>query len=450
MSGPLWSVGPLRARVLPSGRFGGSALRLVAATVASLVPLTGWTAVAPGAPSAPHADRVIGAVAVHRVDVAVVASGSAGAASVPAPSPSSSPTPVPGAVPDTVLGSSPAQGSVQTSGTLTLHAATVAPATAGTWFQCRLDAGAWRPCSSAPTFGGLAVGPHTAQVRAVDSLAGADPTPASRTITVVPASPGLVEPGAGTTGVPAGTTLTRYDGNLVITTPGAVYDALDIHGFVTVKAPDVTIRRSIIRGGVATGNLGLVTNTTPTATGFVLEDSELVPEHPSVWLDGMKGSNFTLRRVEVHGTVDSVKVYGNDVRVESSWLHGNVMYASDPNQGGGPTHNDGVQVLGGRRIALLGNRIEDADNAALMVTQDYSATTELVFDANWAHGGGCTVNLAHKKLASMRGITVTRNRFGHDTRVPDCPVLASKMTTMLAAGNVYNDSGLPARIRNNG
>src|SRR5690242_11944876 len=54
-------------------------------------------------------------------------------------------------------------------------------------------------------------------------------------------------PGPGNTGVPAGTTLTRHDGNLVITKAGAVYDRLDIHGFVIVKAPDVTIRRSVIR-----------------------------------------------------------------------------------------------------------------------------------------------------------------------------------------------------------
>src|SRR5471032_2131868 len=59
------------------------------------------------------------------------------------------------------------------------------------------------------------------------------------------------QPGPGNTGVPAGTALKVMDGNLTITTAGATYSGLDIHGFVSVQAPDVTIKDSVIRGGVA-------------------------------------------------------------------------------------------------------------------------------------------------------------------------------------------------------
>ena len=273
---------------------------------------------------------------------------------------------------------------------------------------------------------------------------------AATRVGVAAAVPGVVKPGPGNTGVPAGTKLTKRYGNLTITKAGARYDALDVHGFVKIQAPNVKITRSIIRGGKATGTLGLIVNTSSLGTNFVLEDSELVPEYPSAWLDGIKGSNYTLRRVNAHGTVDLAKVYGNNVRIESSWLHDARYYTSDPNQNGGPTHNDGVQVLGGKNIVILGNTITGANNAALQVTQDYSATSGLYFEKNWADGGGCTVNLAHKKLASMTGMTVNGNRFGRATRIVDCSVLSSKMTTLVANGNVWADNGQPVRIRRNG
>ena len=165
----------------------------------------------------------------------------------------------------------------------------------------------------------------------------------------------------------------------MISKAGTVIDGLDIHGFVDVKAPNVTIRNSVVRGGVATYDRGLVTNTTPAATNLVIEDSTLVPAHPSVYLDGLKGSNFTGRRLDISGGVDAVKVHGSNVRVEASWLHGMARYAADPNQRGGPTHNDGVQVLGGNDIVIVGNTIQASGNAGMQVAQDYARTTGLVF-----------------------------------------------------------------------
>jgi hypothetical protein len=257
-------------------------------------------------------------------------------------------------------------------------------------------------------------------------------------------------PGPGNTGVPAGTKLTRHDGTLVITKPGAVYDALDIHGFVIVKAPGVTIRRSIIRGGQTTRNTGLVMVTDPNARNFVLEASELVPEFPSVHLNGIKGWNYTMRRVDAHGTVDIAEIYGDDVRIESSWLHGNTPYANDPNQRGGPSHDDGIQVQGGRRITIVGNTITGASNAALMITQNVAEVSDLTFNGNWVDGGACSVNANALPRPSMSGLTISGNRFGRNTRIPDCSVLSSRTTQLVAEGNTWDDSGAAVRIRRNG
>ncbi len=50
-------------------------------------------------------------------------------------------------------------------------------------FLCKLDAGAFLPCSSPHTYQGVATGPHTFSVAAIDLAGNVDPTPATRTWT---------------------------------------------------------------------------------------------------------------------------------------------------------------------------------------------------------------------------------------------------------------------------
>jgi hypothetical protein len=295
-------------------------------------------------------------------------------------------------------------------------------------------------------------------VRATDAVGNVTPSPATRSWSVIaeaapapaPApAPSTGRPGPTNTGVPVGTKLTPHYGNLTITTAGTTLDAMDIHGFVTITAPNVKITRSIIRGGRATNNIGLITNYDPTAS-VVVEDSELVPEFPSVWIDGIKGGNFTIRRVNSHGTVDNVKVHGDNVTVDSSWLHDSSYFLQDPNQGYTPTHNDAVQVLGGKNLRILRSTLEEAHNAGIQVTQDYSATTDLEIRDNWIDGGGCSINLAHKKLTSMSGITVTGNRFGRGQRLTGCAIMATQGTSLSHSGNVWDDTSQAVRISNGG
>jgi hypothetical protein len=66
----------------------------------------------------------------------------------------------------------------------------------GSSFQCKLDGGSFSGCpSTGITYSGLAEGPHTFQVRAVDASHNTDPTPAGYSFSIVlsgaaPASPG--------------------------------------------------------------------------------------------------------------------------------------------------------------------------------------------------------------------------------------------------------------------
>ena len=257
------------------------------------------------------------------------------------------------------------------------------------------------------------------------------------------------QPGPSNTGVPAGTALTVMNGDLTITTAGATYSGLDIHGFVSVQAPNVTIKNSIIRGGVAQSDIGLVNDTDASATNFLIEDSELVPMDPSVQIDGVKGWNYTALRLDIHGTTDGAKMYGPNATLENSYIHGLVTYAHDPDQGGKQSHNDGVQILSGSNLKIIGNTIGGASNTAVMITQDHGTTNNVLIDNNWLSGGNCTINMTPKPLGSLNAITVTNNSFT-DNSAKNCPILDTTQTNLTVAGNVLAGSGGPVPVNNKG
>ena len=266
------------------------------------------------------------------------------------------------------------------------------------------------------------------------------PAPLPPTPDMAMLAPGTVKPDASNTGVPPGTPLRVVVGDLDVTTPGTVIDSIDLRGFLRVKAANVTVSRSIIRGGPAVRVEGVVT-VTPAATNFVITDSEVYPSSPSVMLDGIKGANFTARRINVHGGVDNIKVHGSNVLIESSYLHDQEFYASDPLQNGGATHNDALQILGGDRISVVGNTLLGSRdlNAAVQVTQDFAPVTRLELLKNWIDGGGCSVNINHKKLTELRDVVLRENVLGRNTRYGNCGVILTTQTFPTLLGNTYTD-----------
>jgi hypothetical protein len=254
------------------------------------------------------------------------------------------------------------------------------------------------------------------------------------------------KPGPGNTGVPAGTKLKVVTGDQVYDKPNQVISGLDIRGFVRIRAKNVTLQNSILRGGPSPKCNSSVLFIEDGASATI-KDSEIDPAHPNACLDGIWAANATLLRLDVHGAVDGVKAYDN-VTMRDSWVHDLTRFASDPNQGGGPTHNDAVQTYeGNRHVTLRHNNLAlgPQDNAAYQVTQDGGQpATDLHVEDNWLDGGGCTLNFAHKGGPTpMTGIFVIGNRFGRNTGYP-CPIVVSTQTVLSRnSGNVYADTGQP-------
>jgi hypothetical protein len=260
-----------------------------------------------------------------------------------------------------------------------------------------------------------------------------------RTPTTTAPKPRTGKPNSSNTGVNAGTRLTVVNGNQTFSGSGQVISGKDFHGYVKVTGSNITFKDCIFRGGTPSGNNALLN--TEGGTNTVVEDSEVVPLHPAATIDGIWTKNTKIYRLNIHGSVDGMKA-GSNTLVQDSYIHDMSWFASDPNQGGGATHNDGVQSFADSSgITLRHNNIDMSTskdpNAAW---QDASPNS--VVDNNWLDGGGCTLNFADQGTR-MTGISVTNNRFGRHSAY-QCPILLSNGWSLAKnSGNVWVDTGQP-------
>jgi hypothetical protein len=244
------------------------------------------------------------------------------------------------------------------------------------------------------------------------------------------------KPGPTTTGVPAGTQLKVHTGDLVVSTPGAVIDGVDVRGQVRVMADNVTIKNSIVRGRAYSSVTHLVS---VSAKGFRMVDSEVFADVPSPYVMGVVGSHFTLERVDIHTVIDQVTVIGDDVTITGSWLHGNLYYAQDPNHGGKESHDDNVQVQIGKNLTMTNNVLEGSRSGALMITQGRGKVSDVTFSKNWIDGGSCSVNISEYKSGPLAGLKFTDNVFGTNTRHAYCGIIKPVTTTIAQSGNTFTD-----------
>jgi hypothetical protein len=264
-------------------------------------------------------------------------------------------------------------------------------------------------------------------------------TPSRRKSAAGRSAPRTGRPGPGNTGVLPGTVLTAVNGDQTFSTSGTVISGRDFHGFVKVTGTNITFRNCVFRGGATSGNAALLD--VERGTNTVIEDSEFVPANPAATIDGIWANRASIYRVNVHGSVDGVKT-GSNVLIQDSYIHDMSWFASDPNQGGGETHNDGVQSFpGDTGVTLRHNTIDMSTtknaNAAL---QDSAGDVHV--DGNWLDGGGCTLNFDARDTP-LGSLYVTNNRFGRHSLFK-CPILLSTKASLKEnSGNVWDDTGTP-------
>ena len=247
--------------------------------------------------------------------------------------------------------------------------------------------------------------------------------------------PAPTGPDGSNTGVPAGVAL-KPSGSLTVSTSGAVISGLDVSGCITIKANDVTIKNTRVRGKATCGGSHLI-HTGMGLSGIVIEDVEL---------DGMGVSSgsavgnegFTLNRVNIHN-VGSDGVYVQDnVVIQNSWIHGLVYESGD--------HNDTIMTNGdARNIVIKHNRLENpyGQTAVIALFEDFGGIHDVLVEDNLISGGGYSVyaggntSMPHSNIRFINN-TFTRQFWPKGGQHGPVTALDSTITW---TGNTWLDTG---------
>lgn len=202
------------------------------------------------------------------------------------------------------------------------------------------------------------------------------------------------EPGPTTTGVPAGTSLSPYVGDLRVDVAGTVVEDLDIDGTITVVADDVTIRR--VR--LTSGDYYPIRFIDGAHRGLIVEDSEIILDGPDP-VGGIAFDNYTARRLNIHGGATGLRVAGNVV-VEDSWIH--------------DVAGVGIGSNGGTDVTLRHNKITGNTGAAVQADDYFTGPNDYVVDCSILGGGNYTVQILGTGVGIPHGTMITDNVFVRD------------------------------------
>ena len=254
-----------------------------------------------------------------------------------------------------------------------------------------------------------------------------------------------VWPGASNTGVPPGTKLTVHEGDLKITQNNTVIDSMEIRGLVRIEAKNVLIKNSRITGRLLNSPLSLIYVNGPNYS-VTVQDSELYAKHPSPYISGIIGWNFTLERVNIHNVIDQVHVIGDNVLVKDSWLHSNLHYKDDPFHSDG-SHDDNIQIQQGNNIRIIHNTLTSSHTASVIVTQDTGVVSNLLIEKNHISNGACSLNLAEKSRGTLKGFVLRDNVFTRTQVYAGCAALVdSTSVPLLSLSNNTWVDGSPISI----
>lgn len=262
-----------------------------------------------------------------------------------------------------------------------------------------------------------------------------DPTPVpDPTPTPVPV-PSTGFPDATNTGVPAGVVLTPYTGPARITTPTVIDGKhITVPLVITASAGTVTIKNSLL----ASDGYWLILN--DEGAKLTVTDCELDGLGNRSGDSAVAGYNKTIRRCNIHSTVDGLKIGSNDA-VEDSYIHDLVVTAD--------SHNDGVQSLGSDNVVIRHNTIvlkEGATSAILLSTGSADSMKHIRIEDNLLGGGAFTVyggyEAGRDTLSKVSDVVITGNRITtsiHARGGAYGPFTSVDSPAVTMSGNVWHD-----------
>lgn len=265
-------------------------------------------------------------------------------------------------------------------------------------------------------------GPQQSQASNLPDTDSTDSDPAKTTL-----------PDATNTGwQPTGVTLSSASG-MTITTAGTVIDGKDINGEVTIKASNVTIRRSRIH----------TTNSyfpirVQSGTNILIEDVEIDGGGFSSKAVLVEGAGVTLRRLNIHDSEDGLHLSGNGPTIlEDSWIH-DPRHAADG-------HSDGMEIEGVSNLIVRNNNIDYAkgNSGAIMLDNWGGAVTNVTISGNRIAGGAYMMYMDGRfNSQPINNIRASNNQFVKDSSLYGVlAALGPTLTNICWLNNSYENGG---------
>jgi hypothetical protein len=265
-------------------------------------------------------------------------------------------------------------------------------------------------------------------------------TPAPTTTTSAPSTGAF--PNASTTGVPEGVALKPWTGGRTITQAGTVIDGYLIEGGLEIRADNVTIKNSLVRGGRIAAGYG------SEQTGLMIMDTTLDGQNKNPNVSAVGDANFTCIRCDVHGFGNGFRMYKN-VTVQDSWIHDLCCYTPGD-------HRNAIGSNGGSNFTIKNNVIDcgiGGCSGALTLYGDFAPIENVLVERNllMTVGGYCTHAGSDPGKAYPRGTNIRYldNHFSQKYN-PTCggygPVVNwANNPGNLWSGNVYHETKDPIR-----
>lgn len=240
------------------------------------------------------------------------------------------------------------------------------------------------------------------------------------------------KPGPQNTGFSPNANVRSLNQSVIISEDNTVLSDADIVGCVQVKADNVRITNVRINCGGFYGvqaNFGHV--------NLVMEDIEIFGTQSA----GILGSDFTVRRANIHDSGSDAIKPGSNVTIEASWLHRLGTKVG--------SHSDGVQMVSGSNVTIRGNTIDmpyflaGFTNSQCMIIQTNNGPIDsILIESNWLNGGGYCVQINDKGNGHgpPTNVTISGNKFGRDCQFG---ILRFAGSDPQLSGNTYEFNGAP-------
>jgi len=210
-----------------------------------------------------------------------------------------------------------------------------------------------------------------------------------------------VFPDATTTGVPSGVSLVP-SGRLVIDTPGALVENLDITGGVVINAPNVTLRNCKVS---SSGDIVVQIN----ADGAVVQNCEIT--NLGVGGMGISGAGTFINN-NIHDCADGINIAGDNSVIKGNYIHAMA--------GSSRSHFDSIQADGKfSNLLIEHNSIinEHTQTSALMLDNYWGPIDNVTINDNLLVGGGYTVYINEVAKGQPGGGRVTNVYFTNNVLV---------------------------------